>query len=131
LFIDARRPQDMHAFPKRIRRRISAPRWPRKDHRLFRTVGRLAAWRARQRPTSAPVHQDRPAGSPPPALSRIVGVRREGAVLHLELRVDCAAAVGRPPVLARDGAGAAAAGATSERLPHVASRTWTVSLLLN
>ncbi|MDX6719127.1 MAG: hypothetical protein QOJ63_1381 [Solirubrobacteraceae bacterium] len=132
MFIDVRRQVDMQTIRKRLRLRIPAPRWPSKDHRLFQTIGCLAAWRSRHRLTRA-AHEDRPVASPLPALSRIVGVRREDAVLHVELRVDCATAIGRPPVLARDRAGAPSAGATSEALPDAAAegRTWTVSLVLN
>jgi hypothetical protein len=93
----------------------------------------VGAWRSRQRLTRATATEDRPVVSPLPALSRIVSVRREDAVLQLELRVDRAAAIGRPPVLARDGAGAPSADATSERLADAGTegRTWTVSLVLN
>lgn len=133
MFIDVRRPQDMDVIRKRTRRRISAPRWLSKDHRLFRTVGCLTAWRSRRLQTRAPALEDRSATAPPPALSRIVSVHREDAVLHVELRVDRAPSLGRPPVLARDGAGAASADTTSDRMPESAggSRTWTVSLVLN
>lgn len=133
MFIDVRRPQDMHGLRKRIRRWITAAHWPSKDHRLFQTVGCLAAWRSRQRLVRAPACEDRPAGATLPALSRIVSVRREDAVLHVELRVDRAASVGRPPVLARDGGGAAAADAASDGLAEAGApvRVWTVSLVLN
>jgi hypothetical protein len=133
MFIDVRRQEDMRSIGKRILLRIPTPRWPSKDHRLFQTVGCVASWRSRQRLARAPAHEDRPVDPPPPALSRIVSVRREDAVLHVELRADCPAAIGRPPVLARDGAGAPSADATTERLADggAEGRTWTVSLVLN
>lgn len=63
-------------------------------------------------------------------------MRREDAVIHVELRVDRAASVGRPPVLAHDGGAATdAADATSASpgLPQAGGedRVWTVSLVLN
>jgi hypothetical protein len=56
-------------------------------------------------------------------------MRREDAVLHVELFARYAALDGRPLVLAQDVAGAA----TSDRLPYAgaAGRTWTVTLVLN
>jgi hypothetical protein len=133
MFIDVRRQEDMPRFRKRVRRLISAPRWPSKDHRLFQTVGCVSAWRSRLRRTAAPAPEGRPRGAPLPALSRIVSVRREDAVLRVELRVERAATLGRPPVLVRDRADATPAEAASERLPDAGAeaRTWTVSLLMN
>jgi hypothetical protein len=72
--------------------------------------------------------EDRPQ-DPVPALSRIVGMRREDEVLHVELFARYTALDGRPLVLAQDVAGTA----TSDHLPHAGAegRTWTMTLVLN
>jgi hypothetical protein len=63
-----------------------------------------------------------------PALTMIVGARREGAVLHVELFAPRVVLDERPLVLAPD-----AAGATSERgeAPAPDGRSSTVTLSLN
>ncbi len=91
--------------------------WPSKDHRDYQTIGLLSAWRARRsRPGGwPPPPGDRPRGTGVPVLSAIVRVRRDDAVLHVELRSPSEQ---RAPVAARDGAGGRA-------------RTWTFVLPLN
>jgi hypothetical protein len=77
--------------------------------------------------------EDRPRYSHLPALGRIVDVRREGVVLHLELFARRVASDDRPLVLAREGAKAESADATTERLADAApeGRIWTLTLGLN
>jgi len=116
-------------------RRFGALRWPSKDHRDFQTLGRLTAWWSRrlQRTTHPAMLEDRPYDSHLPALSRIVGMRREDAVLHVEVYERYAAVDGRPLVLAQDAGDAASGAATSDRLPFPGGegRSWTMTLLLN
>lgn len=116
-------------------RRFAALRWPSKDHCDFQTLGRLTAWWSRrlQRTPYPAMLEDRLYDSHLPALSRIVGMRREDAVLHVELYARYAALDGRPLVLAQDAGDTASGAATSDRLPFPAGegRTWTMTLLLN
>jgi hypothetical protein len=117
------------------RLRLAARRWLSKDHRDFQTIGRLEAWRSRRSQPSSrpPMLEDRPRYAHLPALGRIVDVRREGVVLHLELFAHRVASDDRPLVLAREGAKAESADATTERLADAApeGRIWTLTLGLN
>ena len=114
---------------------FAALRWPSKDHRDFQTLRWLTAWWSRKsrRTTHPALLEDRTHDSHLPALSRIVGMRREDAVLHVELYARYAALDGRPLVLAQDAGDTASGAATSDRLPFPAGegRTWTMTLLLN
>jgi hypothetical protein len=116
-------------------RRFAALRWLSKDQRDFPTLGRLTAWWSRKarRTTDPAMLEDRSHDSHLPALSRIVGMRREDAVLHVEVLARYAALDGRPLVLAQDVGDAASGAATSDRLPDPGAeeQTWTLTLLLN
>jgi hypothetical protein len=75
----------------------------------------------------------RPSPAHLPVLSRIVAVRREDAVVHVEFLARSASFDGRPLVHARDVTSAASAGANPDRTrdPGAKGRTWTVTLVLN
>jgi hypothetical protein len=113
--------------------RIAAERWFSKDHRDFQTVGRLTAWLSRRlQPAPRPALLDDQGGPRLPVLSRIVGIQRDGATLHVELVVRHATLDGRPLVHARDAASAGSPDGTPA-LPDRAgeAQTLTVTLLLN
>ncbi|HEX8157129.1 MAG TPA: hypothetical protein VF526_07055 [Solirubrobacteraceae bacterium] len=117
------------------RRHIVARRWFSKDHRDFQTLGHLTAWWSRRsRPgIRQAVLEQRTAAAHLPALSRIVAVRREDAVVYVEFQARCVTFDGRPLALARDAAGAAlgATDASQAASLRAERRTWTVTLALN
>jgi hypothetical protein len=124
----------MSVNPRNARRgpiaRIRAARWPSKDHRDYQTVSRLQLWRSR-RAQAAPADgacADRPGGTQLPALGRIVDVRRENALLYVDLQARRATLDSRELALA-----ATTAGHTVDRLPDGGGegRTWTMTLALN
>jgi hypothetical protein len=134
VFSELLRQQDMDLSRIRRRLRIPTPRWPSRDHRDFRSFGCLGDWRGRgsQSATLPPAPEDRPGGSRLPALTRIVGVRREDAALHVELRAQRKALEGRPLVRAREIAGSSRGAAPDRPAPSESEkRTWTIVLALN
>lgn len=113
-----------------FRRRCWALHWPSKDHRDYRTAGRLAARRT-ARASDAPAAEPRRAGSQLPELSAIVSMRRDGAWLQVEFGVAAASAASST-VLAVNGAGSPPARRMSAS-SHGSSegRTRTLTLPLN
>ena len=121
----------MALSPKHIRMALRLPRWPSKDHRDYQQAGRR---RPRStRPAGGALSRRQPGSPQPPAIGRIVRVRRDGEHLYVELVAFQPTPGGRAPVLARELAAAARAGAERERLVSAGDETpsWTMTLMLN
>ncbi len=122
MFTVLRRPRSMHLPRMTLRLRLPA-------------FGALTAWRSRraQAAMAPSVREDHAGIRRRPVLSRVVGVRRVGAALDVDLIACSAPLDGRSPVLLRSRSGAAAARAIPERdrTPDGDGRFWTVTLSLN